>query len=70
METLESFAIIIIAIVCWAFCTGYVFLGMYDDNVPILYKLAAFAYSMIIGWVVAPIRLAIELNDFINKEDK
>lgn len=68
--TLESFAIMNIAIMCWSFCSVYVFIGMSDDDDTPLGSLGKLITAIIIGWLIAPIRLAIELNDFFNKDDE
>lgn len=68
--TLESFAITNIAIICWIFCTVYVFKGMSGDDDTPLESLGQLIFAIALGWLIAPIRLAIELNDFLNKEDE
>lgn len=64
METLEFFAILMIAIMYWAFCTSHLFMCMCDDDdYSFFYKLCIFVYSMIMGWIIVPIKLGIELYE-------
>lgn len=61
METLESFAIFMIAIMCWLFCTTYCFIGMCDENDKIFEKLITFFVATFIGWIIVPIYLGVVL---------
>jgi hypothetical protein len=59
METIEFFAILMIAIICWLFCTTYLFIGMCDENDKIFDKLGKFLIATLIAWIIVPIYLGV-----------
>lgn len=64
METIEFFAIISIAIMCWLFCTSCSFVGMCDENDTIFDQLGKLILAILFGWIITPIYFGAKLSDF------